>query len=78
MKLFRVSKVEEFFNSYPNAVELFKSVNKQFENSIDSPPKRIPLNIQTKFDGKNVQIHASLSSIVFSDPYEIYYYDICE
>ena len=78
MKLFRISKVEEFFNSYPNAVELFGKINKTFEEGIDNPSKGFFLGMQTRFGGEVVKVYARLNSIVFFGDYEIYNYEIDE
>jgi hypothetical protein len=78
MKLFRISNPEEFFNSYPNAVEMFKDVSKKFEDNINDPPRFFFLGIEKRFADKPVNARARLSHIVFLEDYEVYNYKIEE
>jgi len=78
MRLFRISKVEEFFNSYPNAVDLLRRGNEKFEKYVDDPPRAIEFGAQLMFAGMKEDVVLRLESIVFSGDYEVYYYRLVE
>jgi hypothetical protein len=76
MKLFRINKVEEFFNSYLKANDILFEAEKRFINS--NQPHKIDLFPEKLFSGEMAAPVFVLQSIVFVDGHELYYYDIIE
>lgn len=76
MKLFRINKVEEFFNSYPKAIGILNEAAKQFSENPDIPPKKITVLNCLNFQTESFNLTFNLQCIVFSGAYELYYYDV--
>jgi len=78
MKLFRINKVEEFFNTFPKATTILNHAEKEFSNNMDVTLKKITVPPQMNFSGKIVPILINLQSIVYVGEHELFYYDIHE
>jgi hypothetical protein len=78
MKLFRINKVEEFFNVYPKALDILGKAEHSFNNSTGEPVKKITIPIQVNFEGVMVSLIFNLKCIVFAGEYELYYYDVLD
>ncbi len=78
MKLFRINKVEDFFNSFPKATTILNQAEKEFTNNLDVTLKKITVPSQMNFSGELVPISVNLHNILFVGEHELYYYNICE
>jgi hypothetical protein len=78
MKIFRINKIEEFFNTFPRATTILNQAEKQFSDNLETIVKKINVPPQNDFSGKRTVISVTLGCIVFSGDHELYYYDIRE
>lgn len=78
MKLFRISNVKEFFDTFPKATTILNQAEHEFSTKMETVVKNISVPSQINFSGKIVHISVRLQNIVFVGEHELYYYDISE
>jgi hypothetical protein len=78
MKLFRINRIEEFFNIYPKALDILGKAEKSFTNTTGEPVKKITIPMQINFEGVMVNLIFNLKCIVFEGDHELYYYDVLD
>ena len=62
MKLFRINKIEEFFNSFPRANDIYAQAEKAFNNRLETGVKKLELPPQMNFDRVVVPVIFTLQS----------------
>jgi hypothetical protein len=76
MKLFRINKIEDFFNSFVRANDILAAADKKFADYQETSVKTISVPQQMTFEGQFVNVVFTLQSIVFVGGHELYYYDV--